>query len=185
MKKGSLSSPLAPFKIIISQRSFRRLPTSTVSFHCLRLHLSVKVMGKCSHPFLRPTRARLCSALVCPVPFPAEGTLFFAALVVHCFHSLIKGRKALKEQVSHTGRCNGECTDNRPPGLTLLQRKNPSHQYSGQRSGKLCPLKRARWENDVTLKTCNPNENQIQSACSSEDLCRRKLPAQLQLPRRR
>lgn len=78
--------------------------------------------------------------------------------------------------------CNAECTDNRPPGVTLLRREKPSRQYGGHHSGKLCPLKRARWGEDVTVKTCNPNENQIQSACSSENLCSGKRIAMLQLP---
>lgn len=143
-------------------------------------------MCDCSRPFLRPTRARLCSALVCLVSSSGGATVFCcSATTAERFPSLIKGRKALTEEVSHTGHCNGERTDNRPPGLTLLRRKNPSHQYGSQRSGKLCPLKRARCENDVTPKTCNPNENQIQAACSSEDLCHGKPPAQLQLPRSR
>lgn len=145
---------------------------------------SVNVMCECSRLFLHPTR--LCSALVCLVSSSAGAADFCCSgITAKHFSSLTKGRKAPTEQVSHTGRCNGERTDNRPPGLTLLRRKNPSHQYGGQRSGKLCPLKHARWENDVTPKTCNPNENQIQSARSSEDLCHRKPPAQLQLPRSR
>lgn len=144
-------------------------------------------MCECSRLFLHPTCARRCSALVCLGSSSAGATVFFccSGMTAEHFPSLRKGRKALTEQVSHTGRCNGERTDNRPPSLTLLRRKNPSHQYGGQCSGKLCPLKRTRWENDVTPKTCNPNENQIQLARSSEDLCRRKPPAQLQLPRSR
>lgn len=55
-----------------------------------------------------------------------------------------KGRKALSEQVNHTGPYNGECTDNRPLGLTLLWREKPIRQYGGHHGGKLRPLKRRR-----------------------------------------
>lgn len=70
---------------------------------------------------------------------------------------------------SQGGGCNGECTDNQPTGVILLRHEKPSRQYGGHHSRKLCPAKRARWGEDVTVKTCNPNENQIQSACSSEN----------------
>lgn len=131
-----------------------------------------------AHP--RSVRDTICLVTACESSCFSVGGLFQCSSRA-CRHSG-RGRKALFEQVNHTWPCNGERSDNQLPGLTLLQRERPSRQYRGHHSGKLCPPKHARRAKDVTLKTCNPNENQIQSARSLANPCSSRPIAHLQLP---
>lgn len=91
-------------------------------------------------------------------------------------------KPSLSRSTCAGGVCNGKCTDNWPPGASLLQHEKPSHRCGGHRSRKLCPVKRASWEEDVTVKTCNPNENQIQSAHFLWNFCGRKPIAHQHVP---
>lgn len=169
-KKDTLLPTVAPLEIIIPNRSAspsveqeHELVSALTAFKCLS---TVCVCISICSP-----NPALCRALFDLWQLP-PGSLILqvacpsaAAEHVSWWESR-KGRKALSEQVNHRGDCNSKCADNRPPGVTLLRREKPSRHYEGHRSGKLCPVKRTRWGEDVTVKTCNPNENQIQSARS-------------------